>query len=73
VRSKFQSHDVATTGEFMVEVTGPDGLAHHVGPFKSRQEAEDWIAQNPSALSPQLAPTAENLSHLNRWRRRTVD
>jgi len=31
-----------------VEVLGPDGLVHHVGPFKSREHAAAWIAQNSS-------------------------
>jgi hypothetical protein len=32
--------------EIMVEVIGRDGLVHHVGPFKSRDDACAWIAQN---------------------------
>ena len=40
--------------EVFVEVIGLDGLAHHVGPFASRDEAEEWIAQNsPEALPSQ--------------------
>ena len=30
----------------MIEVIGHDGLVHHLGPFKSRDAAEAWIAQN---------------------------
>jgi hypothetical protein len=30
----------------MIEVIGRDGLVHHLGPFKSREVAEAWIAQN---------------------------
>jgi len=30
--------------EYFVETDGPDGLKHHVGPFKTRSEAEAWIA-----------------------------
>lgn len=30
----------------MIEVIGNDGLVHHLGPFKSREAAEAWIAQN---------------------------
>ena len=32
--------------EYFVEVLGHDGLAHHVGPFKSIEQAQEWIAQN---------------------------
>jgi len=31
--------------EIMVEITGPDGLQHHVGPFKSYAAARAWIAR----------------------------
>lgn len=31
---------------YMVEVIGHDGIAHHVGPFRTRANAESWIAQN---------------------------
>lgn len=44
----FESHGPAPAGEYIVEVIGPDGLRHHVGPFKLRKEAEDWIALHPS-------------------------
>jgi hypothetical protein len=37
-------------GEYIVEVIGPDGLKHHVGPFRVREEAENWIARNPPDL-----------------------
>jgi hypothetical protein len=49
----------ARTGEYIVEVIGEDGLKHHVGPFKRREEAEDWIAQNPedSAAADRLGKT----------------
>jgi hypothetical protein len=42
----------------MVETTGRDGLLHHVGPFRYREEAEDWIAQNPPGPGPTDAPGA---------------
>jgi hypothetical protein len=29
--------------EHFVEIEGPDGRKHHVGPFKTRTEAEAWI------------------------------
>ncbi len=41
-----------------VEVLGPDGLAHHVGPFKSREHAEAWIAQNSPDRTPARAKRA---------------
>ena len=31
---------------FMIEVIGNDGLVHHLGPFKTREAAEAWMAQN---------------------------
>lgn len=48
------------SGEFMVEVIGPDGLKHHIGPFKSRAEAQAWIDENPSQSIPQAPPRREN-------------
>jgi len=30
----------------MIEVIGNDGLVHHLGPFKTREAAEAWMAQN---------------------------
>lgn len=36
----------------MVEVIGPDGLAHHIGPFKSRDDARAWIARNSRGEEP---------------------
>ena len=32
--------------QYFVEVVTPDGLKHHVGPFKRLARAKDWIAQN---------------------------
>ena len=32
--------------EVFVEIIGPDGLAHHVGPFKTSVQAEQWIELN---------------------------
>ena len=73
VGASFGSGKAWTPGEFMVEVVGPDGLKHHVGPFKSRQEAKAWIAQNPSDSSPNQTPPADTLPHSKRGRRRTVE
>lgn len=39
--------------KIFVEVLGADGLLHHVGPFSSHEQAEDWIAQNsPDKVVP---------------------
>ena len=34
--------------QVFVEIIGPDGLAHHVGPFKTPARAEEWIELNAS-------------------------
>ena len=60
-------------GEFMVEVVEPGGLKHHVGPFKLRQEAEDWIAQNPSDSIATDTRAVEPFLHLKNSRRRAVE
>lgn len=31
---------------YYVEVVDVDGIRHHIGPFKERSNARDWIAQN---------------------------
>lgn len=49
----------APAGEYIVEVNGQDGLKHHVGPFRLREEAEAWIAQNPCAAEVET-PRAED-------------
>jgi len=36
----------------MVELTGLDGLVHHVGPFKSRDDARAWISRNSPDEEP---------------------
>jgi len=42
------------TDEVFVEIIGPDGLAHHVGPFKTSAQAEEWIELNSNdAARPQ--------------------
>lgn len=40
--------------EYFVEVVTPDGLKHHVGPFKQLSRAKDWIAQNERAEGKKL-------------------
>lgn len=40
---------VRSVGEFYVEVDGPDGLKHHMGPFKSHSLAQAWIARQSFA------------------------
>jgi hypothetical protein len=35
-----------SAGQVFVEIIGLDGLAHHVGPFKSPAHAEEWIELN---------------------------
>ena len=43
--------------EVFVEIIGPDGLAHHVGPFKTSAQAEEWIKLNSNdATHPQHKP-----------------
>jgi hypothetical protein len=32
--------------QVFVEIIGPDGLAQHVGPFKTSAQAEEWIELN---------------------------
>jgi hypothetical protein len=53
--------------EIMVEVIGRDGLVHHVGPFKSRDDANAWIAQNSSADAPAADRAAKKFATGN-WR-----
>lgn len=44
--SESDSKEPSTAGEFIIEVIGADGLKHHVGPFRQREDAENWLAQN---------------------------
>lgn len=54
MEARFETKNSAPADKFFVEVLGPDGLAHHVGPFKSHAQAEEWIVQNsPDKVSPQ--------------------
>ena len=34
------------TDQVFVEIIAADGLAHHVGPFETPAQAEEWIEQN---------------------------
>jgi hypothetical protein len=36
----------AKVAQIMVEVVGPDGLVHHVGPFQTHAAAQAWIARH---------------------------
>ena len=38
--------DARPAREYIVEVVGPDGIRHHLGPFRQRKEAQCWIAMN---------------------------
>lgn len=58
MNARGRSRTPAPAGEFIVEVNGVDGLKHHVGPFRLREEAEAWIAQNPCATDAET-PAAE--------------
>jgi hypothetical protein len=43
--------------EVFVELIGPDGLTHHVGPFKTHALAEAWIELNSTGKDlPQNKP-----------------
>lgn len=44
--------------EHFVEMDGPDGLKHHVGPFKTHAEAVAWIARHSSNLETSGAVSA---------------
>jgi len=49
---KLQPESQEAVPEIMVEIIGPDGLKHHVGPFKSNAAARAWIARNAPDNSP---------------------
>ena len=38
--------DARPAREYIVEVVGPDGIRHHLGPFRYRREAQHWIDVN---------------------------
>lgn len=52
-----ETRSAAKVPEIMVEVIGPDGLVHHVGPFKSHADAQAWIKRN----SPDNAPAQDQI------------
>ena len=53
--TKFTPNGDAAADAVFVEVLGPDGLFHHVGPFKDVSIAEDWIAKHSSPPSQRIA------------------
>jgi hypothetical protein len=63
--------------EYFVEIDGPDGLKHHVGPFKTRLEAEEWIAQHSSEAdarqSEPVLPVRNNVVVFRPWRVESAD
>jgi hypothetical protein len=54
---------------YMIEVVGNDGLVHHLGPFKSREAAESWMAQNASTQLCGVQEHASETSAQTRERR----
>jgi hypothetical protein len=44
-------NDPTTNEGYMVEVIGHDGVVHHLGPFRSRADAEAWMEQNTRQTS----------------------
>ena len=50
--TKLIASDINRADAFYVELVGPDGLKHHVGPFEGRRRAEDWIIHNESTEPP---------------------
>ena len=52
-----ESQAGAKASKIMVEIIGPDGLVHHVGPFKSYAAARAWIVRN----SPDNAPAQDRI------------
>ena len=47
--------DARPAREYIVEVVGPDGNRHHLGPFRYRREAQHWIDVN---TRPRVRETA---------------
>ena len=54
--------DVSAMDAHYVEVVGPDGLMHHVGPFNSVAGAEGWIAQHSPGQAPNHAQAGRSES-----------
>ena len=55
---RFAARKVRMANKFYVEVIGADGLKHHMGPFKLRTQAKQWIAQQQAAetVNEKLVP-----------------
>jgi hypothetical protein len=49
---------------YMVEVIGHDGIAHHVGPFRTRAHAECWIAQNTRLPTNTMARPVDRVAEV---------
>ena len=66
---KFAPNSVAAQDAVFVEVIGPDGLFHHVGPFKDVSVAEDWLAKHYSPLAQHMtnAQPETSATHLASW------
>ena len=60
--TRFAPNSVAPADAVFVEVVGPDGLFHHVGPFKDISVAEDWIAQHSAPLSQRVNARPEAIA-----------
>ena len=67
--TKFAPNSVTAKDAVLVEVIGPDGLFHHVGPFRDVSVAEDWVAKHPSPPTRHLANAQpETIAiHLASW------
>ena len=61
-----ETEAAAKAAEILVEVIGPDGLVHHVGPFKSRNDARAWIARNSPDETPALDKARRKFATDNR-------
>jgi hypothetical protein len=48
--------------QVFVEVIGPDGLAHHVGPFKTSAQAEEWIVLNSGEMTHQQKKSDQKMT-----------
>ena len=54
--------------EHFVEITGSDGIVHHVGPFKLLADAERWIERNMASASALPPPSpVEPSGPIPRW------
>jgi hypothetical protein len=73
VNTRSLSRGSALADEYIVEVNGLDGLKHHVGPFRLREEAEAWIAQNPGAAEAETPLAADQPTADKTRRKHFVD